>query len=391
MNKNLLHTEIQRFIDDNLNADISKLLFKGSLFPEVTIQELVEQIESKKKAEWKLPTWFKTPGIYYPSKLNIEQTSSEITARYKANLLKGHILIDITGGFGVDSYYFSRTNKKVIHCEHQKELSVIVNYNFQQLQAQNIECISTDGISYVQQLKEPVDCLYIDPSRRNEKKGKVFLLEDCEPNIPKHITTLFDHSPNLLIKASPMLDISQGIKALKNIKEVHIVAVENEVKELLFLLEKNYSRPAVIKTVNIKKKTVEKFNASLETLAKSTFSTPKKYMYEPNAAILKAGLFNEVSFQLKINKFHNNSHLYTSKDLIEFPGRRFEIIRTIPYSPKEIKKLILSHKANITTRNFPESVAQIRKKTKLKDGGDHYLFFTTDLNEKHIVLICKKV
>lgn len=391
MNKSILHNQVQEFIDNNLNSDLSKLIFKGSPFEAIPIKDLVEQIEAKKKSKFKLPSWFNSPFIYYPNKLNIEQTSSEITAKYKSNIVSGNSIIDLTGGFGVDSYYFSKKIPKVILCEIISNLSAISQYNFNLLEADNIDVINTEGISYLRNQNKHFDWIYIDPSRRSNLKGKVFLLEDCEPNIPDNLEVLFQYSNNILIKTSPMLDITSAIKDLKYVKEIHVVALYNEVKEVLFVLENNYLDNMVIKTINFKKKTEEHFNAEFKRSPQADFSLPKTFLYEPNSAILKAGLFNEVSDQLKIYKLHNNSHLYTSDDLIDFPGRRFKINHIISYNLKEIKKIIPSLKANITTRNFPETVTEIRRKTKLKDGGDNYLFFTTDCKNKHIILSCEKV
>ena len=391
MNKQNLHKEVQDHIDINLNTDLATFIFKGSPFADVTIQELAEQVEAKKKAQIKLPTWFQTPNIYYPHKLNIEQTSSEVTARYKSKLVSGKSLIDLTGGFGVDSYYFSKQISKITHCEIDLKLSDIARYNFQLLKTDNIVIINTDGISYLQTQAQNFDWIFIDPSRRSDVKGKVFLLEDCEPNIPETLELLLNYSNNILIKASPMLDITSAINELNFVKEVHVLAVHNEVKELLFVLEKYYAGTIVIKTVNHKKDSEECFESEYKSETIANFSFPQLYLYEPNAAILKAGFFNEVSHQLEVNKLHINSHLYTSNDFIEFPGRRFKVIRTLSYSLKELKKQIPTSKANITVRNFPETVAKIRKKTKLKEGGDHYLFFTTDCNNKHVILICEKI
>ncbi|MCF6346875.1 MAG: class I SAM-dependent methyltransferase [Flavobacteriaceae bacterium] len=391
MNKNILHTEVQGFINENLNNDISKLLFKGSPFDNITIQELVEQIESKYKAKSKLPTFYKTSNIYYPNKLNIEQTSSEITAEYKANLISGNSIIDLTGGFGVDTYYFSKRFKEVTHCEINKDLSEIVAHNFQVLNVDNTSIIPEDGLKHLQTQQQQYDWIYIDPSRRNDVKGKVFLLEDCLPNVPENLDPLFEFTDNILIKASPILDITSAINELNFVKEVHAVAIQNEVKELLFILKKAYKGSISVKTVNIANDTEQTFESEFKKNAKANFSEPLTYLYEPNSTILKAGLFNEVSHQLKLSKLNVNSHLYTSIDLINFPGRRFKIIQILPYHLKKIKKEFSISKGNITVRNFPETVAQIRKKTKLKDGGDSYLFFTTDLNNKHIVLVCEKV
>ena len=392
MNKQILHIDIQEYISKNINTDTSKILFKGTSFPSVSTQEIVEQIEAKKKCKSKLPTWFTTENIYYPNKLNIEQTSSEITAQYKANLVSGKSLIDLTGGFGVDSYYFSKKINAIIHCEINQNLSEIVAHNYQNLGVKNCNILAESGIDFLQESKEKFDWIYLDPSRRNETKGKVFLMRDCLPNIPENIDLLFEKSNNILIKNSPILDITSAINELKYVKEIHIVAVNNEVKELLLILEKNCTNSPITKAINIYNENIQSFNYQFFNSTTSSYSLTKEYLYEPNAAILKSGGFNEVSSQFSIDKLHQNSHLYTSHKLIDnFPGRRFKIKDCISFDKKKLKKIIPSGKANITTRNFPETVAQIRKKTGLKDGGNQYLFFTTDLNEKHIVIVCEKV
>lgn len=391
MNPEILNPEVQQYITANLEADTAKLLFKGSPFSNVSIQELVTQIISKKKSQTKLPNWFKTKNIYFPPKVNIEQTSSEITAKYKSSLISGESLIDITGGFGVDCYYFSKKIKEVTHCELNTKLSTIVNNNYQQLKINNIETVSGDGIDFIINSKKKYDWIYIDPSRRSEQNQKVFLLKDCLPNIPENLDLLFQKSSNLLIKNSPILDLSKTIEELKFVKEIHVIAINNDVKELLFLLEKNYTKKVLIKTINLNKNKEQYLDFQLNNKKKSIYSEPKKYIYEPNSAILKSGGFHEISYQLKIEKLHQHSHLYTSNELIEFPGRRFYVNHVCNYNKKEILKHLIDKKANITTRNFPETVAQIRKKTKIKDGGSNYLFFTTVNNNKLIVLICSQV
>jgi len=391
LNTNILNKEIQDFINENLKFDVTQLILKGSPFSKISIQEIAQQIEAKKRCEKKLPTWFKTQNIYYPNKLNIEQTSSEITAKYKANLVSGNSLIDITGGFGVDAFYFSQKVNNVTHCEINEELSEIVSHNLKQFGTKNIKNYIGDGIEFLKSTSQKFDWIYTDPSRRNDTKGKVFLLKDCLPNIPENLKVLFKKSHHILIKVSPILDIKNAINELNFVKEIHVIAVENEVKELLFVLEKNYTQQIEIKTINFNKKEIQQFNFSSESVVSATYSEPKKYLFEPNAAILKSGAFTQLSEQLKIDKLHQHSHLYTSDNLIDFPGRKFEISHKISYDKKLLKKLIPSKKANITTRNFPETVAQIRKKTGLKDGGNQYLFFTTNCNQNHIVLLCNKV
>jgi len=391
LNTNILNTKVQDFVNSNLKLDVTKLVLKGSPFDKVTIQELATQIEAKNKCYKKLPTWFNAKNIYYPNKLNIEQTSSEITAKYKANLISGNSLIDITGGFGVDVYFFSQKVKNITHCEINKELSIIVSHNFKQFNIENIKTVNVDGFDYLKKIDTKFDWIYADPSRRNETKGKVFLLQDCLPNIPEKLGFLFQFTNTILLKISPILDIKRAINELKFVKEIHIVAVENEVKELLFILEKNYTQEIDIKSINFNKLNSQYFNFNLFEESLATFSKPKKFLYEPNAAILKSGGFNQVSEHFKIDKLHQHSHLYTSENLIEFPGRVFKITQITAYNKKELTKLIPTKKANITTRNFPETVTQIRKKIKFNEGGNQYLFFTTDLNNKHIVLICAKV
>lgn len=390
MNELILNNEVQEFINDHLNDDPTKLILKGSPFPKIKIQEIVEQIVSKKKCEKKLPTWFRKE-IFYPNKINVEQTSSEITANHKSSLVFGNSLIDITGGFGVDCFYFSKKINNTTYCEVNENLSKIVAHNFDILNASNIHQIATNGLEYLKSIDQKFDWIYADPSRRNDIKGKVFLLNDCLPNIPKNIDLLFQYSDNILLKTSPLLDITSSVRELKFVKSIHVIAINNEVKELLFILQKGYMGSIKIKTATIKKGDIITFESILKSETNATFSLPKNYLYEPNNAILKAGLFNEVSGQFKIDKLQPNSHLYTSNDLIPFPGRRFKIIQISTFDKKRLKKIVPSEKTNITVRNFPQSVAQIRKKIGFKDGGDSYLFFTTNIENKPIVLICHKV
>jgi precorrin-6B methylase 2 len=391
LNLAILQTKVQQYIVDNLKSNITKLILRGSPFDAVSMQELGNQIVSKQKSEQKLPSWFSTENIYYPAKVSIEQTSSEITAAYKSKLVYGESIIDITGGFGVDCFYFSKQFKNVIHCEINEDLSSIVKHNYHQLNIKNVDVFSGDGIDFLKNNTTQLNCIYIDPSRRNDIKGKVFLLNDCLPNVPENLDLLFSKTNYILLKNSPILDISSAISELQFVKEIHVVAIKNEVKEVLFLLEKDYENDIQLKTINILKEGRQKFEFILQEDASSNYAEPLAYLYEPNAAILKSGGFHQVSEQLDIYKLHQHSHLYTSENLIEFPGRIFKVEETLNYDKKKIKKRIPNQKANITTRNFPKTVAQIRKETNLKDGGEIYLFFTTDLKNNLKVIICRKI
>lgn len=391
MNKLILNTGVQEFILNNLNTDIVSVLLQKPQFEGISQKELAEQLEAKKKCEKKLPTWYHSPNIYYPNKLNIEQTSSEVTAHYKAGLVSGKNLLDLTGGFGVDSYFFSKKMERVLHCEVNQNLSEIAAHNFKILGHKNIECIPQDGIQFLREYDGSFDWIYVDPSRRDDKKGKIFLLEDCLPNLPEHLHLLFEKTKNVLVKSSPLLDITQGLNELNFVKEVHVVAVANEVKELLFVLENDYRGDVFMKTINLNppKNDTFDFMLSEEAITEVDYGAPATYLYEPNAAILKSGGFKSVAKAFALQKLHPSSHLYTSSKLMDFPGRRFEIQRQVSYSKKSMKDLVLE-KANITTRNFPISVADIRKKHKIKDGGNDYLFFTTLSNTDLVVLHCTK-
>ena len=391
MNPNILNTKIQEFINSNLSSDVSELLLKGIPFKDINPKVTIEQIEAKKRCQKKLPTWFNTKNIYYPNKLNIEQTSSEITAKYKADLVSGNTLIDLTGGFGVDTFYFSKQVESVLHCELNNELSNIAKHNFNALEVSNIKHLNENGIDALKRIDQPFDWIYIDPSRRDDSKKKVFLLSDCTPNVKTFQGLFLKYAKNVMIKTSPLLDIRATKNDLKYVKTLHIVAINNEVKELLWRLERDYDDELKIKTVNIVKGNQQtfEFNFKDESSANAKYSLPLTYLYEPNTAILKAGAFEILSEKLNISKLHKHSHLYTSKELVDFPGRRFKIDAIIPFNKKIFAKQSII-KANITIRNFPISVGDIRKKLKIKDGGNLYLFFTTNCKNEKIIISCSK-
>ncbi|PXY46262.1 THUMP-like domain-containing protein [Flavobacterium hydrophilum] len=391
MNTSILNKNIQDFITQNSGASTTKLALQKNPFSEVDWIVILNQIEAKGKAKEKLPTWFLTENIIYPGKISVEQTSSEKTAAYKATLISGKTLIDLTGGFGVDDYYFSKKFNAVAHCEINKELSAIVKHNFEQLQITNCSFYADDSTNVLNELNQKWDWIYIDPSRRNDAKGKVFMLKDCLPNVPESLDFYFEKTDSVLIKTAPLLDISAGLSELKFVKNIHIIALENEVKELLFEIQNHYSGEITIKTANLLKDKTETFEFILGELEYPSFHLPQKFLYEPNSAIMKSGGFDEVSTSFQINKLHKHSHLYTSDELISFPGRRFEIEKVISYSKSDMKAELLNQQANITTRNFPDTVETIRKKWKIKNGGNLYCFFTTDKNDNKIVLICRKI
>ncbi|MEP3209467.1 MAG: class I SAM-dependent methyltransferase [Maribacter sp.] len=367
------------------------VLLKKPVFKGISQQELAQQIEGRKKCQKKLPTWFETPGIYFPKKVNIEQTSSEISAEYKSNIVNGDSLVDVTGGFGIDSYYFSKKVGAIFHCEIDQELHEIASHNLKSLGIKNIQTYQENGLDFLRNSVQDFDWIYLDPSRRNQIKGKVFQLSDCEPNIVENLDLLFSKSENILLKTSPLLDITMGIKQLHSIKEVHIVAINNDVKELLWVLKKDYFGEVGIKTINFTKSDSQLFNfvLSTEKIAAAVYSLPLCYIYEPNAAILKSGAFKCLGLQFGLKKLHPNTHLYTSEEPLDFPGRRFEIAKVVSYNKKGMKALGLK-KANISIRNFPDTVVTIRKKFKIEPGGNSFLFFFKNCANRYQVALCYK-
>lgn len=367
------------------------VLLKEQGFPGVDGKELAQQIEAKAKCREKLPTWFNTPGIYYPKKLHIEQTSSEITAKYKAEIVRGNSLLDLTGGLGVDSYFFSYNINRVAHCEIDPDLAEIAQYNFRVLGRSNIDTCIGDGLAHLSRLRSIPDWIFIDPSRRSDIKGKVFLLSDCLPDVPGNLDLILKGAKRIMIKTSPLLDISAGLRELRSVAEIHILSVKNEVKELLWILRSGHQGEAAIHTIDLLPSGKETFDflMSREKSASPEYSVPLTYLYEPNAAILKSGAFKLIGLRNGIYKLHEHSHIYTGDMLIPFPGRRFKIEQQIPFNKRAIQVLGIP-KANITVRNFPLSVADIKKRFKIKDGGTDYLFFTTDVHGKKIVLRCSK-
>jgi len=390
LNSRLLNKEVQEFIKENSDKEINKIVLAGSPFPDISIKELAEQIVARKQIEDKLPTFFKTDGIMFPPKLNLEQSSSEITGNFKSQLIRGKNMVDLTGGFGIDSYFFTKSFEQVTYCEQNEDLCTIARHNFNVLNRKNISCQCGDGLDWLSHSSEKFDWIYLDPARRSAEQKKVFLLEDCTPDLLQNFDLLFSHTNQILLKLSPMIDISSVVLKIPFVKQIHLIAIKNEVKELLIVIEKGFKKEIHISTTNFSKVT-ETFQALYPDVNDVSLTYPKKFLYEPNSAILKSGLFNKLSKNLSLSKLHTNTHLYTSDKLINFPGRSFEIVAQTKVNKKEIKKQIPELKANVAIRNFPSTVSELRKKFKLKEGGTDYLFFTTNLNDEHIVLYCTKI
>ena len=391
MNKNIFDKSVQDYISKNLSTDVFKVILKKQIFPKVTNKEIAEQISAKAKSKKKLPTYFNTPNIYFPNKVNIEQTSSEKTAEFKSKIVTGNTMIDATGGFGVDSMYFSKEFKKTVYIEENKELFEIVKVNSNKLGLNNIKHLNDDGIEYVKKIDTVIDLLYIDPSRRNKENKKVHFLSDCTPLIDYDLIESLQNFKTILIKCSPIIDLKKTINDLKVVSKIYIVGINNEVKEVLFKLNKQSNNDIKIKCIDLSNRDLDfEFNINeIDNKKNNDNSEVLNYLYEPNSMILKSGAFGLICYRYDVKKLNTNSHLYTSKELIDFPGRVFTVNSVVNYSKRNLKDLNIS-KANITTRNFPIDVKDIRKKSKILDGGEDYLFFTTNHTNEQIIIKTKK-
>ncbi|MDB5013986.1 MAG: hypothetical protein JWQ25_2188 [Daejeonella sp.] len=392
LNNLILHQDVQDFISSKLQDDINRILLSKSPFAGISSKELAEQIDSKKRSEKKLSTWFSSPRIYYPPKISIEQSSSESTAAYKSSLIKGETIIDLTGGFGVDSYYFSKQASSVTHCELNKELSEIAKYNASILESSNIHFVSADGFEFLRNSDQVYDTIYLDPSRRVNAQ-KVFLLQDCEPDVVTNLDYLLSRAQRIIIKTAPLLDIQSGLKELKHVSEIHVVSVKNECKELLWVIDKDFDLPEpeiVCVAVNDKDTKRYQFKISEEKAYNvKSYSNPLTYIYEPDVSLLKAGCFKLISRDFPVSKIHQHTHLYTSKNLVDFIGRTFRLKQQWSY------KNFIKHKpvkqANIICRNFPINAVEVKRKHRLLDGGYEYLLFTTGKNDELLVLNCERL
>ncbi|MEK6480198.1 class I SAM-dependent methyltransferase [Catalinimonas sp. 4WD22] len=390
----LLKAEVQAFIKAHEKDDPSQLVLSGHKYPEIPIKEVAAQIQARQKAKQKFPEWYEAQEIIFPPSLSIEQASSETTARYKATLVSGNHLLDLTGGMGIDTYYLSKSFEKTDYVEQQSALFDLARHNFKVLGSLQIRTHHTKAEDFLAQHNHPVDCIYLDPARRDDQMRKVFLLEDCIPNVVELKTSLLEKSSQVLIKTAPLLDIQAALQSLEYVKKVIVIAVNQECKEVLYLLDKRYNDEPTLETVHFLGDALQNFSfsKSQEEEAKVNYAEPLNYIYEPNAAILKAGAFKAIAEAFQLIKLHPNSHLYTSDVLkADFPGRIFQLKCLSKYNKKALKALLPSLKANLTTRNFPDSVVQIRKKTGLKEGGNTYIFATTDSQNNHILIITEKV
>lgn len=392
-----LSSETRQFINRHQSDDVRDLALQARKYPNVDMQVAITQIAGRQIATEKIPSWKEIEDIRYPKHLSLEQCSSEITARYKARLLQGETLADLTGGFGVDCAFLAGRFNAVTYVERQKELCEIAGHNFRILRLNHISIRNEDGTDYLNMMS-PADCIFLDPARRGEHGNKTVAISDCEPDVAGLEKLLLEKAGRVMLKLSPMLDLSSALKELPHTLEAHIISVNNECKELLLLLGKNPPAEIPIHCVNLSSKEEQEeqhfvFTREQEQQSGCNYTnTLGKYLYEPNSSLLKAGAFRSITANYPVRKLHPNSHLYTSDMQIkEFPGRIFQITGHCGLNKKEIKENLADlKKANLTVRNFPATVAELRKRLKLAEGGDTYLFASTLNDGKKILVRCRK-
>lgn len=392
-----LTTNQIQFIKEHADDDPARLLLSASRYPDMNIPFLAEQIAARRQIREKLPSWYGNDALIFPAKIAAEQCSSEQTALYKQKLVEPEwCMYDLTGGLGIDSYSFSRKVSRLFYIERFPLYCEAAQHNFSVLGAGNITVIQEDANRYLHRIPE-ADAFYLDPARRGESNKRVFALQDCEPDLPSLLPLLLQKAPKVIAKLSPMADIRMTLELLPGTTSVHILSVKNDCKEVLVVVERQPERKRIpVHCINFGSDGAE---SSFVFEWESEASTPvgwaehmELFLYEPNASVLKAGAFKQIGAQMGVKKLHPNSHLYTLDERVEdFPGRIFQVEEIIPFTGKVCKGIAKTiPRANITVRNFPLTVDELRKRTKITDGGSVYLFATTLMDGSKVLIRCRK-
>lgn len=378
------------FIRQHRTDDVRRLALQGAKHPEVDLRYALEQIAGWQKARTKLPSWAGCEGLVYPPHLSMEQCSSEATATYKARIAgKGRLFVDLTAGFGVDAAFIAQGFQQAVIIEQQENLCAIVAENYKRLGLSQVEVRCGNGVDYLHSM-EHADLIFIDPARRDEHGARTYGIADCSPNVLELREELLAKADRVIMKLSPMLDWRKAVEDLKTVNEVHIVSVDNECKELLLVMSET---PKPLQVTCVNDDDVFVFSpAFTKNVFLPLLSSDLRFLYVPNASIMKAGCFGELAERFQVAPLDKNSHLFVSDgEIPNFPGRCFRIEKMTSMNKRELKETLAGiRQANITVRNFPLSVAELRKRLKLQDGGDTYIFATTVADKGHQLLICKK-
>lgn len=379
---------VQKFIEANLRTDVKKLLLNPPKEWRKEISILADQILARQKGKGKIDHW-QQPRLILPPPLSIEQASSYATSTYKKSLIKGDYLIDLTGGMGIDCLSLSTQFQRTSYIDSNSDLCAVFDHNRKVL-GKEIDVVNSSAEEFLCAFEDKA-FFYLDPARRSDSKGKVFQLEDCSPNLKQLIPQLQKKADGVLVKLSPLMDLSQIQTEVSHIKEIHVVSVKNDCKELLISLDFEFHGEPVIKAVNLETGQPDfRFHKREEDGFKASLGALSNYLYEPNASILKCGAFKSIGFRFNLQKLGKNTHLYTSSNLVHgFPGKVFELIKQVQKG--SIKESVPGGTINVLTRNYPLKAEEVKKKYKLKDGGNNYLIGYRDLNGKAVLILATRV
>ncbi|GAB2478640.1 class I SAM-dependent methyltransferase [Algoriphagus taiwanensis] len=385
--------EFRQFVQNHLREDPALLLFKYQGKVSFDLKMAVQQISARQKIAKKLPSWSENPDLIFPASISLEQSSSEETAHFKAKGLTGKVMIDLTGGFGVDFFHLSQGFETGIYCERLPELFQIASHNLELLNPGKFEFVEGDGLEFLSKTELEFDLIYADPARRGSGNQKLYKLQDCEPDMVGAWSLLRSKSDKILLKVSPMLDISQAWSELPDIQKITVVSVKNEVKELLLFWEKrNTSKSKSIEVVDLGSEFAPfAFEPKEEDQAVFNLGEAEKYLIEPLSGILKAGAFHLFAQRFGLKKLERNSHLYTGNTFPEgIPGRIFEVIKEVLPKKQGIKSLFPSGKVNVICRNYVTGAEELKKKLGVKDGGEDFLI-GTKTQSGFKVFWCKRI
>ena len=430
----MLNEATLQYVLQHAHDDIRMLALRGCKDAQVDLPLALQQIQGRQTACCKLPSWAAIDGIVYPPHLNMEQCSSELTARYKRGIADRILslgvaqivnrkssnskFLDVTGGFGVDFAFMADAFDEAVYVERDPDLCVLATHNFVQLGKRNVNTICADAVSYLSSISsDNIALIYLDPARRDMHGARTYALADCTPDVTTMMDNLLRHSHYVLLKLSPMLDWRKAIADLSphHVQEVHIVAVDNECKELLLLLDRQdtnsqhfqssifnlqFSTAPCLFCIDIHSRDGVRIDyspssQSLPIEEKEIYSQELEgsFLYEPNVAVMKAGCFRELAADFNVRQLAPNSHLFTSATQVTgFPGRSFRITAITTMNKRDLRtRLGHLQRANISVRNFPLTADELRRRLKLADGGTDYIFATTLSNGDHVVILCTKL
>ena len=390
---------VQTFVRQHRQDDVRRLALQAAKYPDMDFSFVLHQIKGWQLARKKLPSWATHEQLLYPQQLAMEQCSSEQTARYKQQLVQRlcgkrlgeSTLVDLTGGLGVDFSFMAQGFKKVYYVEQQAELCALGKHNFPLLGLPSARVISGDGTTFLRSMSDRAGVIYLDPARRDAAGSKTYAIEDCTPDVALLSDELVEKALWVVVKLSPMLDWHAAVAQLKHVCEVHIVSVGGECKELLLVMQRHVGEHSLqlyaVNDDNVFACSAEEAQQRAPLLRTSTFD----YLFEPHASLMKAGCFAALSARYGVEALATNTHLFAAMMPVnDFPGRQFRVLSVTPFAKKSLKSALHGiDKANLAVRNFPLSVAELRKRLKLKEGGEHYLFATT-IGTMHALIICKK-